>query len=310
MIKTCCLLYLVCISLMSFAQKSDAYYGIVLTQIDRGDKEADTTRFLYCRNIADDRLSAYTIRNGVVAEATAYHLVRSKNGLMLFSTPFPDGHQAKDSIRIIFRDKTHTVVINQTDRYILFPAYYTRFKQEVKVKHSVMALLILLSDALGDYSITAALPLVNFKPALEKHIQQARIVTQRSQADMKDNWNCKYFYNKRNQLDSVNARSSEEVRFSKKIHYHFNKAFMISTCLNIEDRQVTDRTISYGNLDLSPVKWQQTYEEPGKNRETRSSATLTWHDLGMLRKLEPSNQEVLKMLKPIKTHDYTKEHID
>lgn len=306
MIKTCCLLCFVCFTSMCFAQKSHFYYGTVLTEIDRGATATDTTRYLYCRNSADDHLSAYTVRDGATTEATAYHLAGTTNNLILYVNPLLTGQQTKDSLRITFQDKAHTVVINKDDRYTLFPAYYLRFKQEVKVRHSIFALLNLLSGAVGDYPVSATLYLVNYRPDLEKHIQQARIVTQRSQADMKDSWICKYFYNQYDKLDSVSAYSPEEVRLSKKVRYYRNKSFTIRSYLNVEDRQVTNRTISYGNQDRSPVKWQESYDEPGKNRETLTAVILTWHDLGMLRQIKLSPTEVLQLIKPIKTHDDNK----
>jgi hypothetical protein len=216
----------------------------------------------------------------------------------------------KDSLRVNFQDQTHTIIINTVDRYTLFPAFYARLKLEVQVKHSIMASLNLLSDNLGDYSIADALPLVNFRPHLAQQIQQARIITQRSQADMKDTWTCRYFYNKENKLNSVNASSPEEVRFHKKVRYNKNETLTINTYNNIESRQTTNRAINYGRGSRSPVKWRERYDETGKDQETISSATLTWHDLGMLRYISPSNAEVLKLLKPIKTHETNKKYID
>jgi hypothetical protein len=209
------------------------------------------------------------------------------------------------------QDGKNTVLINKTDRYVLFPTYYARFKQEVNIKHSITALLNLLADALGDYPITNALPLLSYTPQLDKQIRRATVITQRSQADIKDTWTCKYYYNKYNKLDSVSAKSPEETRFYKKVHYRSSKPVSINTYLNIEDRQVTEKTIHYGNSNHNVLKWQEQEDELGKNRENTVSVALTRHDLGQMRKLELSNAGVLQLLKPKKTkNDYTGKQIN
>lgn len=310
MIKTCCLLCFICFTLICRAQANHSYYGVVLTQISNNHTGVDTSRLLYCRNIADDRLSVYVVRGGVVAEATAYQLGQAKNGLFCYSKSLLPGEETNDTLGIAFQDKTHTVVINSTDRYILFPAYYARFKREVKVRHSIMALLNLLSDAIGDYPIANVLPLLSFTPVLDQQIYKARVVTQRSQADMKDTWTCNYYYTRRHQLDVVSASSADEVRFHKKVHYSGSNATSVSTFLNIESRQTTNRSVIYNKANRSFLKWKEQVYETGKNRETFTSVNITRHDLGMLQKIEPTIAEVLKMLTPAKTHEYSKKHIN
>ncbi|ETZ22164.1 hypothetical protein N824_24880 [Pedobacter sp. V48] len=60
MIRTCCLLSLICSTGTCLAQPKDAYYGEIITKIDYTNNGADTSRLLYCRNAAGNRLSIYT----------------------------------------------------------------------------------------------------------------------------------------------------------------------------------------------------------------------------------------------------------
>ncbi|MGZ3873690.1 MAG: hypothetical protein ACXVJD_12280 [Mucilaginibacter sp.] len=310
MIKACYIFLFVCFTCVCRAQTTDTCYGIVLTRITTNGKEKDTSRVLYCRNTAGDRLSVYTIAEGVVSEAIAFQLTASKNGLYLYSRLLPD-KQPTDSLRIEFQDVKNTVMVNRNDRYVLFPTYYNRFKQQVKARHSIAVLLNLLADGLGDYPITSALPLLHYKPQSDKQIRKATVITQRSQADMRDTWTCSYYYGKNNKLDSVHAKSTDETRFYKKVRYHASKPVSVSTYLNIEDRQVTYKTTRYDDSNRNLLKWQEQVDELGKNRETTLSVALTRHDLGQMQKIEPTNAEVLQLLKPKKTNnDYSKKHID
>jgi hypothetical protein len=310
MAKFCYLLLFICFSCVCFAQRPDAYYGKILTMITANGTEADTSQLLYCRNNANDRLSVYTVRNGLVSDATAYQLTKAKNGLYLYTRSLRPGQQIKDSLHVGFNDIAHVVVINTTDRYLLFPQSYALFKQQVKAKHSIMALLNLLSDAVGDYPISDMLPLLNYTPQLNKQVIQAKIVTQRSQADMKDTWTCNYYYNKDHQLDSVSAANSEEIRYRKKVNYSRLHVKSINTYLNVEDRQVTDRTIRYDNSNLNTIKCQERVNELGKNRETTLLVSLKSRDIRMMRKIEPSTAEVIELLKPTKNHGYNKKYIN
>lgn len=306
LIKFCCLICFVCFASTSFCQTNDSSYGVVITKIQQGPTGRDTSRYLYVMTKGDDRLTVYTIAGGVVSEGAAYRLGAVGSSLWLYSHPVLSDGSSTDSTRIDFQDETTTVIINESDRYQLFPDSYSRFKDETAGKHSIMALLNLLSDGLGDYPILATLPLVNYRPVVAKQIKQAIIKTQRSQADMIDNWTCRYFYNRYQKLDSIVARSAEEIRFTKKVRYQKGGLVRINTFLDIESRQTTNRFILYDHNEDAPVKWRESYFETGKNRETSSSITLTWHDLGMLRDQEPTKAEIIKMLKPPTQTGYTK----
>ncbi|RZM05750.1 MAG: hypothetical protein EOO88_54440 [Pedobacter sp.] len=177
-----------------------------------------------------------------------------------------------DTLHISFSDDKQQVSVNR-DVYRLYPAFYTRFKQAILLKHDVMAILNLLGDNIGDYPIEAALPLLLFSPQMERKIQSARITTQRSQADVSDTWDCVYGYNKSGNLVSVSANSSEELRFSKKMRYQGNRIVSLSTYRSIETRKITDRTITY--FGTAMLKWHDEVVETGKNRESEQHITLT-----------------------------------
>lgn len=304
--KLCCLVCFVCFTSTIFCQTNDSSYGVVITKIQQGSVGRDTCRYLYVRNKGDDRLTVYTIGGGVVSEGTAYRLGAAGSSLWLYSRPVLSVGPITDSTRIDLQDETSTVIISESDRYQLFPDSYARFKEETAGKHSIIALFYLLSDGLGDYTISATLPLVNYRPVVAKQIKQAIIKTQRSQADMIDVWTCRYFYNRSQKLDSIVAKSAEEIRFTKKVRYQKGWSVRINTFLDIESRQTTDRSILYDHNERAPVKWRESYLETGKNRDTSSSITLTWNDLGMLRNQEPTNAEIIKMLKPPTQTGYTK----
>jgi hypothetical protein len=304
--KFYCLACFVCFTSVSFCQTNDSSYGTVITKTQQGPTGGDTSRYLYVRNKNDDCLTVYTIAGGVVSEGTTYRLGASGRSLWLYSrSVLSDGHTT-DSVSIDLQDKTNTIIINKQDQYQLFPDAYARFKEETTRKHSIMALLHLLSDGLGDYPISATLLLVNYRPVVAKQIKQAIIKTRRSQADMIDTWICRYFYNSSQKLDSMVARSAEETRFTKKVRYQKEGLVRINTYLDIESRQTTNRSILYDRYERAAVKWRENYLETGKNRESSSSITLTWHDLGMMRNQEPTNAEIIKMLKPPTQTGYTK----
>ncbi|MGY4537846.1 hypothetical protein ACVW0P_002265 [Mucilaginibacter sp. UYNi724] len=212
-------------------------------------------------------------------------------------------------MQINFKDAEHAVMINQHDRYILYPGYYKTFKQEITSNHSVMALLNLLGDAIGDYPIADALPLVGYTPQVNQYVKRATIVTQRSQADMTDTWKCTYRYNKKGKLTAASAADGKLIRFSKKITYRGDAAAAMQCYLNIEDRQVTDKTVSYYRNNRNLIKWQEHVLVTGKNRESDTSTSFTWNDLGMFRNMNPTEAEILNLFKPT-NNVYTKEHID
>ncbi|WP_374951058.1 hypothetical protein [Mucilaginibacter sp.] len=310
MVRTCfSLLLLICLISESLAQTTDNYYGIVITKVTTDGLSPDTTKLLYCRTISGNLLSVYIVKDGRVSAGITYRINAVKNGLYLYARITRSGELTADSLRIDFRDKEYVVLVNQHDKYILVPDYYKTFKQEIESKHTIMALLGLLSDAIGDYPIADALPLLEFTPEVKKHIKYATIVTRRSQAEISDNWTCTYLYNKKNKLIAVSAADGKLVRFSKKINYGGASVPASINCyLNIEDRQVTERSIKYRN-NSALIEWKEHVLETGKNRESDISTTFTRHDLGMLRKIDLSDQNILNLFKP--THNgYIKKHID
>ncbi|MET3980960.1 hypothetical protein ABIB39_003563 [Mucilaginibacter sp. UYP27] len=125
---------------VSHAQIPDTYYGVALTRITSDSSTRDTSKLLYCRNISGSLLLVYTVSEGVVSTATAYHISAGTHGLYLYPLPIFSGQVKPDSLRIDFKDLEHTVLINSKDRYVLYPAYYALLKQEVSLKHSVMSL--------------------------------------------------------------------------------------------------------------------------------------------------------------------------
>ncbi|WDF55611.1 hypothetical protein [Mucilaginibacter sp. KACC 22063] len=203
----------------------------------------------------------------------------------------------KDSLEVAFKDNSHTVVINRTDRYVLFPAYYSRFKKEVYRRHSIRALVDLLADAIGNYSVSDLLYLINYTPHFNKRIRSTTITTQRSQADMTDTWTGKYYYNTQGLLDSVIAYSGKEVRFSKKVKYNGSKNARSHAFYNIESRQIVNRYITHDIPNRSVLKWEEDVYETGKDLETHLSITLKLKDLGVMHNPNLSTAEVLKIVK-------------
>ncbi|MFD2145442.1 hypothetical protein [Mucilaginibacter antarcticus] len=310
MVKALLILILTCVASVSFAQQNDSYYGMVITKVTNDGSSGDTSKLLYCRNKSGSLLSVYTVRGRIVAVGTAYSIKAGKDGLYFYSRPKLSTPLTTDSLRIDFKDTEHIILINKHDSYSLYPAYYTRFKQEVASNHSVIALLGLLEDGIGDYPIEDALPLIGYTPQLDQHIQQAKVMTQRSQSDLIDTWICTYRYNKSHKLTAISAVDGELSRFTKKIIYNGAKASSIQLYLNIEDRQVTDRTISYDRKDRLSLKWKERVLETGKNRETGLSTSFYWHDLGMFLKIDPSPAEILYTLRPATKNGITKSYPD
>ncbi|HEX8357743.1 MAG TPA: hypothetical protein VF610_10035, partial [Segetibacter sp.] len=165
-------------------------------------------------------------------------------------------------------------------------------------KHSLLGLFVVLIDNIGDYSLSNIYPqfLSSGSGRLGKSIQKAKIVTQRSQAAVRDTWICKYYYNKRNKLDSLTAASKEEVRFRKKVNYTQASSITIASYRNIEDRQITSRKETYP-LTGAWLKLAGQLEETGKNLDTELSATLTKKNLGQIKSLKMSQAEVLKLIR-------------
>ncbi|UOE50832.1 hypothetical protein MTO98_07050 [Mucilaginibacter sp. SMC90] len=258
MIRINLLLCLLFSAVVSFAQK-ETVRGFLITSTGY----QDTSRTLYVSK-GVNQLSAYTVENNKATEAASYRLSKSSNDFALYCK----SDQSSDTLKLAFQDQAHAVIVNSTDRYVLFPAFYKRFKHP-----SILDILDLLSDGVKEYPINGALLFQAFSPQTGRHIQKATVVTQRSQADLQDTWICKYFYNKTNQLDSVSAADREEVRYYKKIHYKGAAIQSEKTYLNIESRQVNHRTIVFKYPFV--IKMHENVLEIGKNRETISNVTIT-----------------------------------
>jgi hypothetical protein len=245
------LLYLFCFLLLTNVCSAQHH----TTWLIRTTSEGDTSRIAYVSNATGDSL--------IVDKSTIYHVSVTAKGVYFIANA--------DTLTIKFQDDGQKVSIHN-DVYRLYPAYYSRLKQAVVEKHSVMALLGLLEDGIGDYPIEAALPLCLFTPQTAMHIRSAKIITQRSQADLLDTWACVYSYNKNNKLDAVIAKNREETRFSKKVSYKGNGIRSLKIFRNLESRQETQRTITYAYYPV--LQWDEQVLEVGKNRESEFTVTL------------------------------------
>jgi hypothetical protein len=260
--------------------------------------ERTIIRIVYTCNKMGDSVNIYPVDQGAVSAPKGYS-IGTNGGFYLISRPIYST-DAADSIRIGFSEADHTILINKTDRYQLHPAYYTWFKQQVQTKHSVMAVLRLLEDNIGDYSIEDALPLLLYTPqaGVDKHILQGMIITKRSQSDeVTDTWKCTYHYNKTGKLDMVKAASGKETRFSKKIIYTGGIVAGIKLYRNIESRQVNNAVITYNAGKKQVIKYTEDTEETGKNLETTLVTTFTKRELANIKKLNISQAEVLSLVK-------------
>ena len=110
----------------ALAQTKATYYGSLLTRVSRSGTTTDTTRLLFCRNTTGDKLTVYTIGQGVVSSGTAYYLLGSDNDLCLYIRSIDQ--QYTDSLHIKFNDASYTVTVNKHDRYILFKEAYLSLK--------------------------------------------------------------------------------------------------------------------------------------------------------------------------------------
>jgi len=301
--KLLSLLALVFFTECCFAQESvntkspDSYSGTLLTEVYKNGFR-NTRRMLYVSNRAGDSLTVYTTTGAVIDEGIVYHLSVANDAVSLIAKPVDEDEPA-DSLTIRFDDATHGILINK-DSYILYPAYFSKFKQAVLVKHSLMAVFGLLQDKLGDYPSQNVLPLLLFSPKIgtAKGIQQARVVTSRSQSDeVTDTWDCVYHYNKNGKLSTVNASADRVVYFTKSINYRGASASTIKYYRNIEDRQITDGLITYTRGTAATLKCQEEVLETGKNRETSLQFTLRKKALGPVKSLVMSRTEVLGLLK-------------
>jgi hypothetical protein len=231
---------LYCFSQQGFQrQTAHANNAILITQaITLGYNKPYTSQLLYLSNKVGDSLAIYAVSDGAVVANLIHCTAFKKNSACLITSP-------SDSLSISFNDARNQVLISR-DSYILFPSYYKQFKQAVLVNHSVLAVLSLLEDGIGDYSITEVINLLKFDDQTSsKRILEAKVETQRSQADIKDVWNCTYRYNKSRTLLSVNAASGKDIRLKKNIIYRGGSMSTIKIYRNIEDRQIINSTIKY-----------------------------------------------------------------
>jgi hypothetical protein len=283
---------------------SALYHAVLLTKVTNSKsavgKERDISRILYVTNQAADSLNVYTISEGSVFTAIGYSIVNIKGGIYLIAKPLFSNQEKPDSVKITFNDRDQSVMVNNTDRYQLYPAYYTSLKKQALAKHPVTAILSLLVDNIGEYPIEDALPLLLFQAEQQttKHILQAKVVTKRSQADdVTDTWNCTYQYNKEGKLTLVKAASGGETYFSKKVTYAGSSASLIKWYKNIEDRQITNRSIRYQSNKKQILHWTDSVTETGKNLETTLISTLTRKDISKVNKMNASQAEILSLIK-------------
>lgn len=282
------------------AQSTTAFSGSLLTQISRSRSSTDTARLLFCQSDAGDRLSVYTVAQGVVSSGTTYRLTGSGDDLYLYVRSIDQQHT--DSLHLAFNDTSFTMTINKQDRYLLFPNAYTRLKNNVQHKHQLTALIRLLNDAIGDYPIADALPLVRMQPQVSKQIRLANIITKRSQSDLTDNWVCNYIYGGTGLLNQVKVSVGNDIRYIKKVQYVSQKPVAVSTYLNLEYRQITEQKIRFFPGRPHLIRWQEDTYEPGKDRRTQTSVTLTKRDLGRLPGAEPSFDDVIRILRTKDQH--------
>jgi hypothetical protein len=242
--------------LLTFILLTLSCYGQYATTITISSTPGETSKLSYLLNSAGDSLS--------LNKSTFFRLsIKSADAYLISNT---------DTLKLSFNDTSKQVNVG-LDSYFLYPNFYEQFKQRVMRRHSVMAVLELLEDNIGDYFIEPALPLILFKHATSKRIRKAKITTRRSQADLTDLWEVSYHYNLNGRLEKVIAASSEETRFSKKLSYKGNSLISIKTHLNIETRQITDKTITYPGASI--IKWHEHVLRTGLNVQTEYKVTLT-----------------------------------
>jgi hypothetical protein len=220
------------------------------------------------------------------------------NALYFIAKPVIAGQEPGDSLKIIFNDADHSVLI-KNDRYMLYPEFYSAFKQKVGEKHSVVAVLNLLADQIGDYPVSDAVPLLFYqsKTSSGKSVEKATITTSRSQAtDVTDTWNGAYHYTN-GKLDEVKVSHDKETHFSKKVTYAGAAISAIKYYRNVEDRQVTNGTVIYSAGKISEVKLTEKVFEPGKDRQTTISTTFSKRGISSLKAMIMTQAEALALVK-------------
>ena len=273
----------------SKAQNNAVYSASLVSCISN----KESSQILYCQKTTGERLRVYTIRNKQIATATDYSLQSTSKELQLISEPLQAGQLTSDTLHITFDDNVHTIIINQKDRYRLFPEYYARIKADLQHQHQLIPILQLLSDAIGDYPLEEVTPLLVFKSSANENVQSAQIVTQRSQADMTDSWEVKYRYNN-HRLIAVNASNKEETRFTKKITYSA-KGKTVNTYRNIESRQTVNQTIVFNSKRTNRISLKENVYETGKDRESNSEITLIKREIGQIPYAGMTPAEVLRI---------------
>lgn len=260
--------------------------------------ETSTSRILYTSSASGDQYSAYTFANGAISDAIGYRFANTGAGLFFISERLFSGQNEADSLQIAFNDAKCAVRIGKTDQYTLFPASYSQFKQDINAKHKILSLVSLLEDNIGDYPIEGLLPLnmvsSRVKPGVKT--KYAQVNTLRSQADnARDNWSCNYAYDKAGKILSVKALNKEEVRFSKTLTYK-PENLVLKSYRNIEDRQITERTMVVNSQKAGKYRWTDKVLETGKNLETTLVTEISSRDVNV-KKARMSQAEVLNFFK-------------
>lgn len=287
-------------------KKNNSYHGVLLTQLTEvksgKGSERDTCRILYVQNSSKDSLFVYKFAEGVISEATAYCLTGTRNDLYFSAKSILDEAESLNKLQIKFSDAEHMMLINQHDRYVLYPKFYASVKQEINAKHNVVDLFDLLEDYLEDYSIRDIYPVLiaENRARWGKNIQQAKITTQRNQSDLKDTWNSKYQYNSQGKLALVKATSAEEIHFSKKMSYINPSTIKMDIYRNTEDRQILSRKVIYNPLKNNQLNIADRVEETGQNKETILNIKIHRKDIGSVKSLHLSQEEVKKLIRQLK----------
>jgi YD repeat-containing protein len=271
-----------------------------VSKSERGN-EVEISKILYTFSSSGDQCFAYKLSGGHVSEATDYSLVETKSGLFFIAKRLFSNQNDTDSLHIAFDDNKHLVSVGKADQYSLFPSTYISFKKQVNENRNILVLLKLLEDNIGDYPIENLLPLLMGKPgASSNQIKQAKITTQRNQSDsIRDTWTCSYDYDNAGRLISVKAAADNEVRFQKTVAYN-SRNISIKTYRNIEDRQITNRKVSFDVKGFNQLKWTDEVVETGLNVETEIETTMIIKNISGIKKADMSKQEVLNLIRHIK----------
>ena len=94
----------------------------------------------------------------------------------------------------------------------------------------------------------------------------------------------------------MKAFDKEEIRFSKTITYTSGN-MAIKSHRNIENRQITDRTLFVDRVNHGRLKWTDTVLETGKNLETTLATEILTKAVFSVEKLKMDEPEVLNLFK-------------